>query len=87
MESKQLTVYKKDIQKIGHTTFEGESENTCFICDQRTSNIEEILLREILDLYGYQIEEPVDWTMLGSEEPHTMFITDMPWEEYMALKF
>lgn len=93
MESKQLSVYKTDIKKIGGTACENfDDENispggTSIFCDVRLANIEEILLREILDLYGYKIVESMDhgdWDDM--ENFQIRYVTDMPWKEYMALK-
>jgi len=87
MESKSLEVYKSDIQKIGHTKYGDKEENrTVVVCDVKFANLEEILLREILKLYGYKIVETrdrihdEDWKHVDID-----FITDMPFDEYMAL--
>ena len=83
MESKHLSVYRSDIEKIGHTTYNDDTANdkTSFICDIKTANIEQILLREILNLYGYKILSVDDF---GN---NVMIITDMPWSEYTELEF
>lgn len=85
---RSIVVYKKDIKKIGHTTY-GEEGKTIFVCNVKLANIEEILLREILNLFGYNITDTRD-RILG-ENPHweqvdIEFITDMPWDEYMNLE-
>ena len=84
-----LSVYKSDIKNIGHTICEEFAHNkqtgkTCFICDVKTANIEEIILREILVLYGYKIEDTRDY---DDGDINVIFATDMPWKEYMELEF
>jgi hypothetical protein len=93
MESKYISVYKSDIKNIGHTVYGrdmifGDGDKACFVCDLKTANIEKILLREILKLYGYEIEE----TFYGHSNDGVSvpvgsidFFTNMPWKEYMAL--
>lgn len=83
-ESKHLSVYKSDLKKIGGTVHGDDAGKTCFICNVETSNIEEILLREILVLYGYKINNSVDFVW-ESDQIDIEFQTDMPWKEYMAL--
>ena len=39
-----IRIYKSDIKKIGHTTFTDDTGKTGFVCNRKTSNIEEILL-------------------------------------------
>lgn len=93
-ESKTLTVCKADIGKIGGTTCENFADEniapggTSFFCDVNLANIEEILLRNILDLYGYKIIESMDHGNFDDMENFQIrYVTDMPWKEYMALKF
>lgn len=87
-ESKSLTVCKKDIKGIGHTTFSNEGM-TVFVCGMSLHFIEEILLRNILELYGYKIvtfgEIPCDCENC-EDTAGIAFGTNMPWKEYMALK-
>ena len=93
VESKHLSVYKSDIKKIGHTTLEEYGEGnkpngkTCFACLGKTANIEEILLREILILYGYKIVSSWDCISTEDEGNDVVFNTDMPWYEYRDLPF
>ncbi len=94
VESKHLSVYKSDIKNIGGTMCENFDDEdispggTSFFCDVNLANIEEILLREILDLYGYKIMESMDHGSLDDiENMQIRYVTNMPWEEYMALKF
>ena len=88
MESKQLTVCKKDIKGIGHTTFGDEKGMTVFVCEMRLHFIEEILLRNILELYGYKIITFGDIPCNCENCDDTAgiaFGTNMPFEEYSAL--
>jgi len=92
-DCKSLTVYKKDIHNIGHTAFGEDATKdeqvggTTFVCDIKLANIEEILLREILSLYGYKITETRDrfhddeWKRVDID-----FVTNMPFKEFMGLK-
>ncbi len=87
MESKNLEVCKDDLKKIG-TAFGNDDGMTVFACNLSLQFIEEILLRNILDLYGYKIvsfgeipcgcDDCEDVAGIG-------FGTTMPWEEYTAL--
>lgn len=87
MESKSIEVFKSDIKKIGNTVYESDDNQTCIICDVKTSNIEGILLREILSLYGYKITETRD-KFIGGDDMKVCdieFVTDMPWDEFNKL--
>ena len=55
-----MKLYPKDLRRIGHTTF-GPEGFTAFICHGKQYSIEAILLREILNLYGYVILEELDY--------------------------
>lgn len=78
--TKSLTVKKSDVVKIGNTvSFEN---GVCqFIADGLTANIEEILLRNILEIGGYSIlyADEVWW---DDDDVDIMFSTDMPKEVY-----
>ena len=75
-----LTVEQSDIKRIGHTTYQ-EDNCTIFVCDLTTSNIEEILLRNILRTFGdYSIIDIDDY-----DENSIEFMTDLPWDIYMKL--
>ena len=95
-DCKSLTVYKTDIHAIGDAAYETMDENnnhigvTTFRCNIGTSNIEKILLREILSLFCYSIIAVKD----VSYDSHGNYIgletidfdTDMPFKEFMSLK-
>ena len=87
MESKTLTVCKEDIKKIGHTVYQDISYGgTIFKCYEQVANIEEILLRNILELYGYSIVSVDSWMDYDKvRELHVELKTNMPWEEFMSL--
>ena len=88
-----MNLYKSDLKKIGHTAYgmdwwpinHDETEFLTIICDGRTARVEEILLREILALFGdYKIVKTLDvegvYEMCDVE-----FVTNFPWEEYQKL--
>ena len=87
-----MKLYKEDIKKIGNTTSQTDDGGTSFICNVDTANIEEILLRNILELFGdYKIlssedfiwesdHDIVEWDLIDIE-----FKTNLPWEIYMSL--
>ena len=87
-----MRVYKSDIKKIGYTACESPEDQdmpigvTIFICQAGMANIEEIILREILSLYGYKINSSVDY-VIRDDIVDIVFITDMPWSEYTKLEF
>ncbi len=63
---------------------------TNIICDGNTCNIEEILLRNILECINseYKILESEDYIWEdkdGNEVFDICFKTNLPWEEYMAI--
>lgn len=61
MQIKDIKLYKTDIYKIGHTMYVGEDGYLRIIAEGMTANIEEILLRNILLLFGeYSITETTD---------------------------
>lgn len=84
-----LEIEKSDIKKIGTTIYSenNNSGNTIFICELNTANIEEILLRNLLKIFGdYSIIETNDWIWNDSGYIDSIqFITNLPWEEYTKL--
>ncbi len=77
---------KEDLNKIGNTK---SSKNgfLCIICNSETANIEEILLRNILKLFGeYEILEINDFAWSEEDADNLKFdiemITNMPKEVY-----
>ena len=76
----QVWVNKMDIKSIGDTIFE-ENNNTSFICDFITCNIEEILLRSILQCWGNNY-------MITKRYEHNfgiVFQTNFPWNIYHSI--
>ena len=77
-----MKLYKKDIKAIGHTNYGDHNDNTVFECSPSTYRLEEILLREMLLLFG-------DYKILSSLDDATceniQIITDLPWSKYMEL--
>lgn len=88
-----IEVQKEDIERIGNTMFRGDDGNLCIISDSEISNIEYILLRNILKCFGdYKIiseedyardngtddeEGEIDWNNVD-----ILFVTDMPYSLY-----
>lgn len=88
-----MNLYKSDLKKIGHTAYgdewwlvnHDETEFLTVICYGKTANIEEILLREILALFGdYKIVQ-ISEINGGDDMCDVQFITNFPWEEYKKL--
>lgn len=76
-----MKLIKEDIHKIGNTSFGYEGYLT-IICNGDTYGIESILLRNILELYGYEITNEYDWI---EGQTGIAFETTFPWSEYLAL--
>ena len=82
-----ISVNKNDIIRVGHTAYE-ENGNTVFVCDIKTANVEEILLRNILLCFGdYEIVETEDVypNVLDDSEVVIEFTTDLPWEAFLSV--
>lgn len=81
-----IEVVKSDIEKIGTTIFP-ENGNTTFICDVATTNIEEILLRNILKCFGeeYAILSEDDFTWENGDMA-IEYKTNLPWDLYESAK-
>lgn len=85
-----IQVEKKDIRKIGNTKY-NEGGFLAIICDGNTSNIEEILLRSILECFGdeYKVIKAEDyiWEDINGEEVYDiLFITNLPYEIFEKIK-
>lgn len=78
-----LTLAKDDIKKIGHTMWE-EGGNLSIICDAKTANIEELMLRSILELFGYSITEVTDFQWENGTTG-IRILTNMPWDEFKQI--
>ena len=78
-----MILLKEDLKKIGHTMYGGEDDKFLHIlCNIETANIEEILLRNILLLFGdYKITAVEDFVW-NNGKTNIEFITDFPWSEY-----
>jgi hypothetical protein len=81
-----LDLRKEDLERIGNTK---SSQNgfLCIICNSETANIEEILLRNILKLFGeYEIIETNDFAWSEEDAENWKFdieiLTNMPIEVY-----
>lgn len=91
-----IEVQKEDIKRIGNTIFCGDDGNLCIISDSDISQIEYILLRNILKCFGdYKIisEEDYVWDSGTDDEEgeidwdniDILFVTDMPYSLYQEL--
>lgn len=70
------TLYPTDIYKVGHTIY-SDSGNACFACHLITANIEELILREILKLFGeYEILHIDD-----GDNGEIIFTTNLPYNK------
>ena len=81
---------KEDIFSIGNTVEGDEDGMTIIICYGETANIEGILLREILKLFGdYSIVEREDFALTDEQEDakdfDVLYRTNLPYSEYMAV--
>lgn len=86
----KIGVTKEDIKKIGNTKY-NEGGFLAIVCDEDTSNIEEILLRSILKCFGddYKVIKAEDyiWEDINGEEVYDiLFITNLPYEIYDMIK-
>lgn len=80
-----MNLYKTDLKKIGGTCSKNEQNNLIIISDIVLSNIEEILLREILLLFGdYRILESNDFKW-DNGDICIEFVTNLPYEIYNNL--
>lgn len=84
MNKNFITVEKKDITRIGNTAF-NKNGNLAIVCNGETSNIEEILLRNILKCFGddYKVISSEDniWVNVKGEEVYDiLFTTNLPYE-------
>jgi hypothetical protein len=82
-----MKLYKTDILRIGHTRYCGHNDEACFICEGDSSQIEYILLREILDLWGHKIlGEGEDYYDRNNIMPTGItYSTTLPYEEYKEI--
>jgi hypothetical protein len=81
-----LDLIKEDLKRIGNTQCE-KNGFLCIICSGETTNIEQILLRNILKLFGeYEILETNDFAWSEEDAEKWKFdieiLTNMPIEVY-----
>ena len=84
-----IQVEKKDILKIGNS-FYNEGGFLAIVCNEDSSNIEELLLRSILKCFGdeYKVirEEDYKWNDDNADEVYeALFVTNLPYEMYEIL--
>lgn len=79
-----MKLYKSDLKKIGGTHYSKDG-NLHILCDISTANIEEVLLRNILELFGdYEIKDAFDFEW-DNGDMNIEFVTNLPWDEYIKL--
>ena len=83
-----IEITKEDIVSIGHT---GYNENGCaaIICSHEKSNIEYILLRNILKCFGEQYKVVSKYERFEDIEDlrtiqDVVYITNLPFETYLS---
>lgn len=77
-----MELLKSDLQNIGHTAYKSKDGFLQILCNPQTANIEEILLRNILKLFGdYEITNVCDF-IWGSGLTDIKFTTNLPFEFY-----
>lgn len=81
-----MILYKEDLKKIGGTKCSSEDgKYLTILCSVATAGIEEILLRNILLLFGdYKITDRADFVW-DNGDVEIEFTTDFPWSEYYKL--
>ena len=82
---RNIEVNKHDLLKIGNSRIGDDNGNTVIICNEKTANIEQILLRNILKEFGdeYKILE-VDYFNWNEEDAKNFnagigFVTNLPY--------
>ena len=82
-----MNIQKSDLSRIGYQAF-NQDGFLVLTCYPKTSNIEYILLRGILEQFGYEILGQGDfiWSIDGDPKEHVdiNLFTSMPWDEYQA---
>ena len=77
-----VQVEKSDIMKVGHTLYDHEGY-LAIVCDVKTCNIEEILLRTILKCFGddYKIVDEFDTGTMdeNGNTPDVTYVTNLPY--------
>lgn len=77
-----LQVEKEDIKRIGHTSM-GVNDYLVALCHKETSDIEYILLRNVLKCFGedYYIVATFD----DESKSNVAYATNLPWSLYEKL--
>lgn len=80
-----MKLLKEDIKKIGHTLYQ-ENNCLCVCCNIELSNIEEIFLRNILNLFGeeYHIIAEEEYFEGNGDITH-VFKTNLPYNYFEEL--
>ena len=86
----KIGVTKEDIKKIGHTCY-NEDGFLAIECDGDTCNIEEILLRSILNCFGddckvIKTEDYIWENDEGEVVYEILYVTNLPYEIYDMIK-
>ena len=83
----KLEVKKEDIHRIGNMMY-SENGNLAVMCSAKTSNIEEILLRNILKCFGKQYKITASYDFWWSEDitnVDIVFETNLPYSIFQSL--
>lgn len=81
-----MVLLKEDLKKIGGTKCSShDGKYLTVLCSVNTAGLEEILLRNILLLFGdYKITDRADFVWENGDV-EIEFTTDFPWSEYCEL--
>ena len=82
-----LELIKSDIHRIGGAIFHNDEGNCVFVFyeDDVAYQIEYILLRNILKLFGQQYRITAEDEYIDEKEVSSIHLTtNLPWEMYMA---
>ena len=84
-----MKLKKSDIKRIGYQAYQ-DKKKLVITCDIKTASVEYLLLREILDEYGYAITMEEDWVPGQKGDPvehmDINYFTNMPWSVYQKIK-
>jgi len=57
------------------------------ICPSSTANLEYLIIRQIMEISGYEINEENDYVYRGKEEDlHIRFRTNMPYQKHLEIE-
>lgn len=81
-----LQLEKSDLERIGFMTSETSDGHTSFMCNPSSANIEYILLRNVLRLFGeYSIIQIEDEIFSTDGDDFVVYVTNLPWSIYTSM--